>query len=399
MKSEKIKQVEQATLKTFQEEIPSIYFSDKSENEFREYSANALYTYRDLFKFPPKMFADANLIDFGAGTGENTISLALWGANCTLVEMNEKALAIARQVFERYAHTGKHSFIHSSIFDYESPVKYDIVHCRGVLSHTADKEGAFKKIAGFLQPGGFLIFGDPNKAGGFQNMLQRYAVYRRADSWDEMVRVCERLFKEDIDRSQSFVNRTRRSIIFDRWVIQSQDDPSVEEVIGWLSANDLKLYSSYPPFMLPLLGDSVHHRPKVDAAKTKGMASIAETIWLLQKDGDQENVQAIDGDHMKYAEKLSSLASYVANFNSTSSLDVTRFNELADATAASFKELSIFEPLKIRLSEFIDEAKRFVRVVETSNLDEIRAYIGTCKHLFKGACGVRHVDFIAYKKG
>jgi len=399
MKSERIKQVERATLKTFQEEIPSIYFSDKSEKEFREYSANALYTYRDLFKFPPKMFANATLIDFGAGTGENTISLALWGANCTLVEMNEKALAIARQVFERYAHTGKHSFIRSSIFDYESPVKYDIVHCRGVLSHTADKEGAFKKISGFLQPGGFLIFGDPNKAGGFQNMLQRYAVYRHADSWDEMVRVCERLFKEDIDRSQSFVNRTRRSIIFDRWVIQSQDDPSVEEVMGWLSANDLKLYSSYPPFMLPLLGDSVHHRPKVDAARTKGMASIAETIWLLQKDGDQENIQAIDGDHIKYAEKLSSLTSYVENFNSTSSLDRTHFNELADATAASFKELSIFEPLKIRLSEFIGEAKQFVRVVETSNLDEIRAYIGTCKHLFQGACGVRHVDFIAYKKG
>ncbi len=399
MKSEKIKQVERATLKTFQEEIPSIYFSDKSEKEFREYSENALCTYRDLFKFPPKMFANVDLIDFGAGTGENTVSLALWGANCTLVEMNEKALAIARQVFERYAQNGKHNFIQSSIFDYESPLKYDIVHCRGVLSHTADKQGAFEKIAGFLKPGGFLIFGDPNKAGGFQNMLQRFAVYRHADSWDEMVSVCEKLFKEDIDRSQSFVYRTRRSIIFDRWVIQSQDDPSVEEVIGWLSANDLKLYSSYPPFMLPLLGDSVHHRPKFDAAKTKGMASIAETIWLLQKNGDQENVQALDGDHIGYAEKLSSLTSYVANLNSTTSLDITKFNEMADAAAMSFNDLSILILLKVRLSEFMVEAKQFVQMVETSNLDEIRAYIGSCKHLFKGACGVRHVDFIAYKQG
>ncbi len=398
MKSEKIKQVEQATLKTFQEEIPSIYFSDKSEKAFREYSENALYTYRDLLKFPPKMFADASLIDFGAGTGENTISLALWGANCTLVEMNEKALATARQVFERYGQNGKHTFIQSSIFDYESPVKYDIVHCRGVLSHTADKEGAFRKIAGFLKPGGFLIFGDPNKAGGFQNMLQRFAVYRHADSWETMVSVCERLFKEDIDRSQSFVNRTRRSIIFDRWVIQSQDDPSVEEVIVWLSANELKLYSSYPPFLLPLLGDSVHHRPKVDAAKTKGMASIAETVWLLQKDGDQENLRALDGHLINYAEKLSSLTSYVANFNSRSSLDKTHFNELADATAASFGDVALLEPVKVRLSEFIDEAKLFVHVVETSNLDEIRAYIVGCKHLFKGACGVRHVDFIAYRE-
>lgn len=397
MTQNEVKQVEQATLRTFQEEIPSIYFSDKSEREFADYSRNALYTYRDLLKFPPKMFANANLIDFGAGTGENTISLALWGANCTLVEINAKALAIARQVFERYAKGENHSFKQSSIFDYESALKYDIVHCRGVLSHTADKEGAFRKIAGFLKPGGFLIFGDPNRAGGFQNMLQRFAVYRHANSWDDMVDVCENLFKEDIDRSQRFVLRTRRSIIFDRWVIQSQDDPSVEDVMRWLSENDLKLYSSYPPFVLPLIGDSVHHRPKYDPAKAKGMASIAETTWLLQKDGDVENVQAIDGKHREYAEKLAALTNYVANFNSSSTLDVSVFSDLAEATATAFRELSLLEPLKRRLSELMEEAKQFVQMVNTRELDEIRTFVASCKHLFKGACGVRHADFIAYK--
>lgn len=397
MKSKKIKKVEQATLKTFQEEIPSIYFSDKSEAEFRSYSENAAYMYRDLFKFPPKMFANASLIDFGAGTGENTVSLAVWGANCTLVEMNDKALAIARQVFKRYAPNKRHKFVKSSIFDYKSSIKYDIVHCRGVLSHTADKEGAFKKIAGFLKPGGFLIFGDPNKAGGFQNMLQRFAVYRHAKSRDDMVTVCEKLFKEDIDRSQSFVNRTRRSIIFDRWVIQNQDDPSVEEVMGWLSGVGLRLYSSYPPFMLPLVGDSVHHRPKFDTTQIKGIASIAETVWLLQKDGDRENVKALDDKHIKYSQKLSALTSYVANLNASSSIDIDKFNGLADAVGKSFENLSILGPLQVRMSEFIAEAKKFVRVVETSNPDEIKTYIDSCKHLFKGACGVRHVDFIAYK--
>ena len=394
---EKIKQVEQATLATFREELPSIYFSDKSEAEFRAYSNNAEYAYRNLLKFPPKMFTGANLIDFGAGTGENTVSLAVWGANCTLVEMNDKALVIARQVFEHYAPNSPHQFIQSSIFDYESPSTYDIVHCRGVLSHTANKQGAFKKIAGFLKPGGYLIFGDPNKAGGFQNMLQRFAVYRHATTWEEMERVCEKLFKEDIDRSQSFINRTRRAIIFDRWVIQSQDDPSVEEVLGWLSANGLTLYSSYPPFVLPLLGDSIHHKPKFEATSVKGMAAISETIWMLQRSGDAENVQALNADHLRYTNSLSLLTSYVANLNATSSLDMRHFNELADETVAYFKDLSILKPLQTRLAEFIAEAKQFVCLVDSSNLDEIRAHIESCKHLFKGAIGVRHVDFIAYK--
>lgn len=395
---EKIKQVEQATLKTFQEELPSVYFSDKTEKEFRDYEQNAAYTYRDLFKFPPKMFDGADLIDFGAGTGENTISLAVWGANCTLVEMNEKAIAVAKKVFDRYAKGGKHQFFQSSIFDYESPLKYDIVHSRGVLSHTADKEGAFRKIATFLKPGGFLIFGDPNKAGGFQNMLQRYVVYRNAKTWDEMVEVSERLFKDDIDRAVAYGNRTRRSIIFDRWVIQSQDDPSVAEVMSWFAASGLRMYSSHPPFMMPLLGDSAHHAPKFDASQIRGMATVAETVWMLQDQGDTENVKALDGDYMKYADSFASLTSYVENLNSTSSLDSSRFNELADSVAGTFKDLSLLKPLRTRLSEFMAEAKTFVGLVEAADLDEVKAYIDSCKHLFRGAVGVRHVDFIAYKE-
>ena len=64
----------------------------------------------------------------------------------------------------------------------------------------------------------------------FQNMLQRYALYKFSNSDEEIVKNSEILFKDDIDRSQAAVPRTRNEIIYDRWVIQSQDDPSVEEV-------------------------------------------------------------------------------------------------------------------------------------------------------------------------
>lgn len=399
MTMDKVKTVEAATLKTFQEEIPSIYFSDKTQAEFEAYSRNAAYMYLNQFKFPPKMFAGARLIDFGAGTGENTVSLARWGATCTLVEMNEKAIAIARKVFAQYAGGGEHRFVQSSIFDYQSDEQYDIVHCRGVLSHTANKEGAFRKIAGFLKPGGFLIFGDPNKAGGFQNMLQRFAVYRHAATWDEMVEVCEQLYKEDIDRSQSFVNRTRRSIIFDRWVIQSQDDPSVDEVMEWMADSGLQCYSAYPPFVLPLLGDSAHHRPKFDAGRVPGMGVIAETVWLLQNQGDVENVKALEGDYQVYAQRFGALTSYVENLNSQSVLDPSAFARLADETTVAFSRMKAFGALEERLAALLSEAKGFVDVVQRAGVDEIRTYIEGCRHLFRGACGVRHVDFIAHKLG
>lgn len=397
MTSESVKLVEQATLATFQEEIPSIYFSDKSEAEFEAYSRNAAYMYLNHFKFPPKMFAGADLIDFGAGTAENTVSLARWGARCTLVEMNEKALAIARQVFARYATGGEHRFIQSSIFDYESDDTYDIVHSRGVLAHTADKEGAFRRIARCVRPGGFLIYGDPNKAGGFQNMVQRYAVYRHARTWDEMVEVAECLFKEDIDRSQSFLNRTRRSIIFDRWVIQSQDDPSVDEVMGWMAAAGLRLYSSWPPFVIPLLGDSAHHQPKFDPGRVAGMGVIAETVWLLQNQGDVQNVGALDGDFQDYAARFTALTRYVENLNAQSTIDTGTFATLAGEAARSFQQLNVFGSLEARLSGLLEEATQFVHLVDHASLTDVRQFIESTTHLFKGACGVRHVDFIAHR--
>ena len=220
--------------------------------------------YKFELKLSKEVFKNKKLIDFGAGTGENTVYLANWGVEGTLVEMNPIAHNISKKVFKTFAsNKKKHKFINSSIFDYKPKENfYDIVHCRGVLAHTGGKEKAFKKIAKSLKKNGFLIFGDPNKSGGFQNMLQRYSVYKFSKNTEDMVKVSEYLFKDDIDRSQKAVPRTRREIIFDRWVIQSQDDPSIAEVIRWMKQCNLKLYSSYPCLPNFFSADSFYHKKK-----------------------------------------------------------------------------------------------------------------------------------------
>lgn len=46
---------------------------------------------------------------------------------------------------------------------------------------------------------------------------------------------------------------------------------------------------------------------------------------------------------------------------------------------------------------FLREVNEFVRVVLASDIKALRAFITSTKVLFKGACGVRHVDYIACK--
>jgi 2-polyprenyl-3-methyl-5-hydroxy-6-metoxy-1,4-benzoquinol methylase len=397
---EQRKKTEAETLATFQEELPSQYFSHKGEEEYRTYTKKAEAVYRDLFKFPPKMFDGASLIDFGAGTGENTIYLANWGANCTLVEMNNLAQNVSKEVFAKFAKApDDHSFVNCSIFDYipDEPQQYDIVHCRGVLSHTAAKEQAFRKISSYVKPGGFLIFGDPNKAGGFQNMLQRFAVYAFASTPDEMVDVSEELFKEDIDRSEATIPRTRRAIIFDRWVIQSQDDPSVGEVLAWVNANGLNLYSCYPPVLPALLGDSLHHTPAFDSHTLGNLIPLAELVWMMQTESDSVFLEPVNNQCEPFADAFKSVTSYVENLNKTSEIDLNVFDQQMSGLSDAFSNLSVHASLQKKLITFSKEAVDFVKAVKGGDLKAVRNFIVNAEHLFKGACGNRHVDFIAYK--
>ena len=394
------KKTELETLSTFQEEIPSIYFSHKEQANFESHVNNMEFVYRDHFKFPSKMFKDADLIDFGAGTGENTIYLANWGAKCTLVEMNDKAQAISKKVFSDYAKKPEeHSFVNSSIFEYSPKEKkqYDIVHCRGVLSHTSEKEKAFEIISKYVKPGGYIIFGDPNKSGGFQNMLQRYAVYSFASTKDEMVDVCEYLFKEDIDRSENTAPRTRRAIIFDRWVIQQQDDPSLSEVHLWMKDNGLEMYSSYPATLMPIASDSLQHHNKYDKYSFENLFSIPELIWMMFTEEDSEFIPKIDNNMSDFSFALKELTSYMANFNSNRKVDIGDFTQLMDSLKNKSSLGTFMKPIEDKLSIFSQEAIDFIKVVQENDLDSVRKFIENTTYLFSDACGVRHVDFIGYK--
>ena len=397
-----IKKNEKSVLATFQKEIPSIHFSDKTETDYNNHKNRSEIYYRNLLNFPKDMFKGKNLIDFGAGTGENTVYLANWGAKCTLVEMNDKAQEISKKVFSKYTNNfDEHKFIQSSIFDFDEPKLYnsfDIVHCRGVLSHTADNGKAFDIISKYLKPGGYLIFGDPNKAGGFQNMLQRLIVYNFAKDWESMIKVSEDLFSEDIDRAQKAGNRTRNSIIFDRWVVECQDDPSVEDVLMWFKRNKLHFYSSQPNFSLPILGDSSLHEPRfyIENLGLKSHA-LSELIWMTHTDDDNKAAPEILKSIEPFAVKLSKLTSLVSNTNPETKIDNKNLVNLLDEVSTEFKEINFLDPLNQKLNLMTNEIKELINLIDQNDYDKIKIFLKKTKVLFRGSVGIRHNDYIAYK--
>ena len=399
MKTNRIKETEKATLKTFQKEIPSNYFYNKSINEYSKITKNAEYMYKYHLKLPPEMFKDKKLIDFGAGTGENTIYLANWGAKCTLVEMNPIAHEISKKVFKKHSKSIKdHKFINSSIFDISVKKNfYDIVYCRGVLSHTSGKEIAFKKISSFLKKGGIMIFGDPNKSGGFQNMLQRFAVYNFSKNDEDMVKVSEFLFKDDIDRSHAAVPRSRREIIFDRWVIQSQDDPSIAEVISWMKKCNLKLYSSYPELPSFYNVDSFYHKKKINIENFKNILSLSEYLWMTHTEDDNKFLTKVNSSISPFSSSLQNLANYVANCNVKTKIDLVSFKNKTSSLTKEIKNLNFLNVTNKKSEIFFKESFDFIKLTKQGDLNKLKKFVRNTKFLFKDAVGLRHTDYVAYK--
>ena len=116
----KLKTVESETLRTFKKHRPSEYFSHLIDDEkaFKDHISKVENLFRYGLSMPLEYFKDKTVIDLGSGTGENLIALALWGAKCTLVEMNEDALNVAKEVFKKYSpNYSDHTFINSSLYD------------------------------------------------------------------------------------------------------------------------------------------------------------------------------------------------------------------------------------------------------------------------------------------
>ena len=398
--SSKYKNIQEQVLKAFREEIPSIYYSDKTEKEFMDWKKTMDYMYHDLMHFPPRMFKNQTLLDFGAGTGENTVYFENWGAKCTLVDMNDKAHNISKDIFKKYAkNIDEHHFVLSSIFDYESSDKFDIVHSRGVFQHTNDPEIAFTKLASFLKPGGYLVYGDGNKSGNFQNMLQRMIIMRLADNWDDMVYVAEKLFKEDLDRAQKFAKRRRRCIIFDKWVVPRLTNPTVSEVLTWFNNNDIKLYSSYPPIMTPVLSDSLHHYPKFRTQDFTDIGVLTEAFWLIYNEMDVKELPIIVKSFPELSRKQFELVDYIDDYNFDTDFDMNTFLNKISEYQSSLGELDVTNHLIKRSKIFFDELRTALDLLEKRDLEQMREFIGKAKELFRGAQGVRHIDFIGYKMG
>ena len=117
----------------YKQKNPSVYF--RNSREIEKFVKNRKEFLFNL-KLPEKLFANSTMIDFGCGTGQNSLIYDALGSNCTLIEYDKKSYHDCLKLFKKYA-KNKFRVINKDIFKYKSKgKKYDFVISNGVAHHT-----------------------------------------------------------------------------------------------------------------------------------------------------------------------------------------------------------------------------------------------------------------------
>jgi hypothetical protein len=228
-------------------------------------------------------------------------------------------------------------------------------------------------------------------------MLQRLIVYKFTNNDEEMVKICEYLFKDDIDRSQKYSRRTRRSIIFDRWVIQKQNDPSVKEVLNWFRNNNIKFYNCYPPISNAFETDSVLNYKKTEEIERSYIGLIQEIKWMAKKDDDKIDIYDFKKKTKKLSNSKKNLENYLADCNISSSIKIDQVIKKIKSFDKDLKEFDFNIYAKKNTYKILNEISKLLEILKNKNLGEIKKFIKKCDTLFKGHVGVRHVSYIGQK--
>ncbi len=112
-----------------------------------------------LLGLPPRFLAGRSVLEFGPGSGHNSLVTAGWGpARYVLVDGNPRALAECRDLLAVHGRLGPAvTLVESRFEDFRRPERFDLVLAEGCLPFQLDPEGLLDHVAGFVAPGGLLV--------------------------------------------------------------------------------------------------------------------------------------------------------------------------------------------------------------------------------------------------
>ena len=228
--------------KVYSKQNPSFFIKNLNKKKIEKLINNRIDFLLKL-KLTKKNFQNADLLDLGCGSGQNTIVFDYLGASCTMIEFNKNSFNNARKLFKNYSKK-KFKIINKDLFKFKTPRKFDIVVSNGVAHHTYNVKKNIELACKYVKKDGFLILGVCTPEGWFQRNLQRAILFNVSNSTEEIIKNAKKLFSEHLSKSKKYGLRTIDEIIFDTYVNPKINCISFKEIKRILNKNQMLNFSS-----------------------------------------------------------------------------------------------------------------------------------------------------------
>ena len=140
----------------------------KSSTELEAYASQRRELFSDKLVLPPRLFRDAEVLEFGPDSGENALVFAGWGANMTLAEPNRLAHPKIEAYFAHFSLTQRlRELALADVEGFRSDRRFDIIDAEGFIYTVQPSDkwlGIFHRL---LNPDGYAVVSYYERYGGF----------------------------------------------------------------------------------------------------------------------------------------------------------------------------------------------------------------------------------------
>lgn len=245
--------------------------------EVERYAAQRAAVLRDRAGLPAAMFNGAEILEFGPDSGENALVFAMWGAQLTLVEPNERAHETIRAYFERFGRGASLRGISSAhVLDYVDPARYDLVVAEGFIYTVQPTRAWLAAFHRLLRTGGLFFITYYERCGAIFELALRalHRAHQRLTGLGAEASA-QRLYAAKWDA----IPHTRR---FESWVMDVLENPFVRAatfidartLVDDMAASGFDLYSSYPHYGDVLAMEWHKREPALEERAARARAHI-----------------------------------------------------------------------------------------------------------------------------
>ena len=389
--------------KVYSNKNPSFFIKDLHNKKKIKKLINNRIDFLLKLKLTKKNFQNADLLDLGCGSGQNTIVFDYLGARCTMVEFNKDSFNNAKKLFENYSKK-KFKIINKDLFKFRTKRKFDIVVSNGVAHHTYDVKKNIELACKYVKKGGFLILGVCTPEGWFQRNLQRAILFEVSNSTKEIIQNAKKLFSTHLSESRKYGLRTIDEVIFDTYINPKINCISFTDIQRIFYKNKILNFTSlnYEKNIQNFIN------PNYEQQKQSGIKDVYPNDLNLSPihEFSIANYNFKQKNFFKTYKLISkSLKNVVEQVNDIDSKTKINFSsknliELSNKITNGFK-INLID-ISYELN-FIKEIKKIYDILslkdtKSSKFMKIQKALRINKNLFKGTCGVGMNYFVGYKR-